>query len=117
VAVPKGFGVETFGSRTGRAEAGRGGSRIGEGVFALDFRGDGVVDLLGEGVVDFLGEGSGDATGIEVDEADVDAGVGEGVDRDRGPFEGRAYMREAIGVPAGVVDPVSFEKFWPVMES
>ena len=90
-------------------------------MFALDFRGDGVVDLLGEGVVDFFGEGSGKATGIEVDgadvDADVDAGVGEGVDRDRGPFEGRAYIREAIGVPAGVVDPVSFEKFWPVMES
>jgi hypothetical protein len=55
--------------------------------------------------------------GMEVDAADVDAGVGEGVDRDRGPFEGRAYMREATGVPAGVVDPVSFEKFWPVVVS
>jgi hypothetical protein len=93
-------------------------------VFALDFRGDGVVDLLGEGVVDFFGEGSGNAMGIEVDGTDVDAdvadvaaGVCEGVDRDGCPFEGRAYMREAIGVPAGVVDPVSFEKFWPVMES
>jgi hypothetical protein len=86
-------------------------------VFVLDFLGDGVVDLLGEGVVDFFGEGSGNATGMEMDGADVDAGVGEGVDRDRGPFEGRAYMREAIGVPAGVVDPVSFDKFWPVVVS
>lgn len=86
-------------------------------MFALDFRGDGVVDLLGEGVIDSLGEGSGNATGMKVDGADVDAAVGEGVDRDRGPLEGRAYIREAIGVPAGVVDPVSFAKFWPVMES
>lgn len=86
-------------------------------MFALDFRGDGVVDLLGDGVVDLFGEGSGNATGIEVDGADVDAAVGEGVDRDRGPFEGRAYMREAIGVPAGVVDPVSFERFWSVVVS